>query len=242
MSVCNQAVPAPLRCPTLDELIAATMALLPPGCAWQSGELAEQLFHDAAFDPSAFDAGAFDTETKPGTVLFRWWSAFGAVRNYVEKRLCDLRLEFWCATHSETHDLWMKEYDLPDACDPFPDLCTKVAAIGGTRCEYFAAIAARAGWSIACINRIDSCPGGIADDAVADCAQAGAGIDPTPILEIVVYLPDSPAFTGPSTSPPVADCMYADELLSCPPSIAPLSCILERVVQAHVEIEYTLIS
>jgi hypothetical protein len=30
----------------------------------------------------------------------------------------------------------MAEYGLPDGCDPFPDLCTKVAAIGGTRCEY----------------------------------------------------------------------------------------------------------
>jgi hypothetical protein len=108
--------------------------------AWQSNDGGpREGVPTAAFEPAGFDAGAFATDSDVGSILYRFWAAVGAFRNFLESGFAILRLEFWCATHKETHDLWMKrEYGLPDPCDPFPDLCTKVAAIGGARCEYFA--------------------------------------------------------------------------------------------------------
>ena len=151
MSECEVALPAPLRCPTLAEVLASALKLLPKGRAWQTHEGGPAPPLDRGFNPGAFDNDAFSTRSKPGSTLFRFWKAVAACFTFVTQRLCDLRLEFWCATHKETHDLWMAEYGLPDLCDPFPDLCTNVAAIGGTRCEYYAAIAARSGWSISCV-------------------------------------------------------------------------------------------
>lgn len=235
MNTCPQAAPAPLRCPSIAESIASTLALLPSGRAWQSREGGPTPFHDAAFDPAAFDPAAFDATTKPGTILYRFWAAIGAVRNFIETRLCALRLEFWCATMSETRDQWMKEYGLPDACDPFPDLCTKVAAIGGTRCEYYQEVAARAGWSITCSD-VDGC-GDMAGCALAGDAIAGPGFHYATLL-ITVDLQNSPAFTGADETPPLAGVFLAGLSAACPPDISPLMCVIERIVHAEILIEY----
>ena len=111
------------------------LALLPRGRAW-----------------STHDGGPF-----PGDRLYQFWTAVAAVFEYANQRMCDLRREFFCATESETNDAWLADYGLPDDCDPYPDLCAKVAAIGGARCEDYAAIAARAGWDIECIVTTSSC-------------------------------------------------------------------------------------
>lgn len=213
---CPQLPAQPFRCPTEDELLPQTLALLPRGRAWQTD----------------------DGGPRPGTVLYKWWAAYNAVLAYLYQRLCALRLEFWCQTHSETHAEWMADYGLPDPCDPFPDLCAKVAAIGGTRCEYYADIARRAGWSIECSEFFNVC------SAPAGCSYAGCtivGFSRSINILITVHLPDSPAFTGRVHSLPYAGCFRAGQMLACLPSIEPLKCILERVVHAHVQIVYHLI-
>lgn len=218
------------------------MALLPLGRAWQSHGRAEQLYVDAAFEAGAFEAGAFETETRPGTILYRYWSALGAVRNFVERRLCDLRREFFCASVVETRDLWMAEYGLPDACDPFPDLCTKVAAIGGARCDYYQAVAARAGWLITCDDLVFRCAGALAGRALAGRGKAGSSPRALCRMRITVLLGDSPAFTGRLHRRPLAGRLRAGQRLHCPPDLTPLRCLIERVAQAHVIVEYQTVN
>ncbi|MCW5690284.1 MAG: hypothetical protein KIT76_17205 [Pseudolabrys sp.] len=175
-----------------------------------------------------------------GFVQAGYFAAVGAVRNFIETRLCALRREFWCSTHSETHDQWMIEYGLPDACDPFPDLCTKVAAIGGTRCEYYVAIAEGAGWSIDCSSRRDQC-GVSAGAGKAGRARPGVRVKDG-ILLITVFLDDSPAYAGGPRTMPLAGKLKAGRPLSCGPNIGPLVCLLERIVHAEIEILYQEVS
>src|SRR4051812_19380625 len=124
-----------MRCPTLDEITTAVLSLLPRGRAWQTNEGLPRPGFEPAFNPKAFQSDAFQTTREAPSILWQYWRSFAVVVDYLTQRLCALRLEFWCQTLNETHDGWMTEYGLPDECDPFPDLCTKVAAIGGTRCE-----------------------------------------------------------------------------------------------------------
>jgi hypothetical protein len=154
--------PAPLQCRSAAEVLQAILQLLPRGRAWQSNEGGPRMGLVRAFDPGVFDDPPFPTQSRVQSIMLGFWRAVANCVTFILSRYCDLRLEFWCATHKETHDLWMAEYGLPDACDPFPDLCTKVAAIGGTRCEYYAAVAARAGWSITCATgRLTFAPAGL---------------------------------------------------------------------------------
>lgn len=204
---------APFRCPTFDEVRGALLALLPRGRAW----------------------GNHDGGPWPHTVLYGYWSAVAALFYFLHERLCALRLEFWCATKSETHDLWMREYGLPDPCDPFPDLCAKVAALGGQRCEYFQFIASRAGWVIECLDYATQC-GSRAGCGLAGTAQTGfsRGLH----LVIKVYTGDSPAFIGRTHTPPHAGRMRAGQRIACAPDISGLQCLIERIAPAHVEIIY----
>jgi hypothetical protein len=240
---CEAARPAPLRCPTLPERIAATLALLPGGRAWGSDAGVPEPYHDAAFDPAAFDPEVFDTKSKTGSVIYRFFAAVATVFHFVEQRLCDLRLEFFCATMSETRDLWLAEYGLPDDCDPFPDLCDKVAAFGGARCEYFNARIARKGWTAVCFDRLQLC------GARAGCSQAGARLamaGPSSALALVVrvFTNEAPAPVTPATHirRPLAGIFRAGWAPSCDtaaqPSIEPVRCLMERIAPAHVQIQY----
>ncbi|MBR0871209.1 hypothetical protein JQ633_12630 [Bradyrhizobium tropiciagri] len=224
----------PFHCPTFVESFLATCALWPRGRAWPVSDGATPARYLSWLSgllsaPSVWPAGF---------VQAAYSAAIAAVRNYIETRLCALRLEFWCATHSETHDQWMIEYGLPDDCDPFPDLCTKVAAIGGTRCEYYAEIAARAGWSITCANGSDAC------GAAIGCAQIGldviGGLRGGALLIVKVNLDDSPAYVAPSEAQPFIGNFGIGGSLSCGPDITPLKCVLDRVVHAHLVIQYQL--
>lgn len=182
------------RCLSWDDLRDQALALLPRGRAWQT--------HDGG--------------PRPGSVLHGYWSAVTMLSAFLTHRLCALRMEFWCATHEETHPEWLKEYGLPDTCDPFPDLCAKVKAIGGTRCEYYAEVAERAGWEIEC------------DDSNS-------------ALAINVLLDESPSYVRPSQTPPIAGLLQAGLALGCDPDITPLKCVLDRVVHAHIQITYTTV-
>ena len=240
---CATTRPGPLHCPTLPESIQATLDLLPRGRAWPAndggGMLARFLVWLSALVPAVLPAA-----WPIGFVQTGFISAFGAVRNYLETRLCDLRLEFWCATHKETHDLWMQEYGLPDPCDPFPDLCTKVAALGGARCEYFNAIVSRIGWVIDCLNEVTAC------GSRTGCARAGtATAGYNRVIGLILRVHTGEDFTTRYIASgrqitPRAGRMRAGQRPACDyvlteiPSTHPARCLVERIAPAHVSIEY----
>lgn len=226
-----------MRCPTLDEITAAMLALLPRGRAWQTNEGYPRRGQEIGFSPDAFNNDAFSSSLSDGSQLYRYWRAFSVLLDYLTQRLCALRFEFWCQSVSETLDGWMVEYGLPDNCDPFPDLCTKVAAIGGTRCEYYAVIAARSGWSISCRETTYSC-GSRAGYSYAGKARAGSTLNAAQ-LQIIVHLPESAAYapTG-RFLPPRAGRLRAGRRLSCGPDLSPLQCLLSRVIHAEIQTIY----
>lgn len=237
MSTCEAARPAPFRCPTLAEVCAAIQALLPRGRAWQSNEGGPISPIVQGFAPETFAEPPFRIRGREQSVLYGFWLAIAAVVLFVNERLCALRLEFWCATQSETHDLWMAEYDLPNDCDPFPDLCQKVAAVGGTRCEYYAAIAARAGWIIDCqALGGDECGDSVGSSSVG-CITVGSSRG-APILIVRVHLESSLAYTGALDVLPYAGNFTVGSSLACDPDISPLVCVIERIVHAHVAVIY----
>lgn len=227
-----------MRCPTLQESINATLALLPRGRAWGREFALPEKFLDPAFQFNAFQNDAFEAVLRAGSTIYRFFAAFGAVRNYLETQLCALRLEFWCATQTETRDLWMKEYGLPDDCDPFPDLCTKVAALGGTRCEYFNSVVSRLGWTVDCVDATLACGSHM---GCAYAGQAKAGSARANILQLIVHTADSPAFTGMIQTPPLAGLLTAGNPLACAPDLSGLRCLMDRIAPAHVTISYTTI-
>jgi len=201
-------------CPTKDDLTPQALALLPRGRAWATHE----------------------SGPGPETTLFRYWSAVCDVFAYVCQRLCALRQEFWCSTHSETRDLWLAEYGLPDECDPYPDLCAKVAAYGGARCEDYVALAARAGWDIECIDVNSTC-GDPAGGAVAGSMVPGVSL-PAGKIVFRVFPQTSPAFVATYDTGPFAGSLQPGVMLDCEPDISGLACVLERVIHAHVRTEY----
>lgn len=226
-----------MHCPTLEEVTAATIALLPRGRAWQMNEGGPQPGHEVGFAATGFATPAFATTRKKVSVLWQYWRSFAVVLYFLNQRLCALREEFWCRSIAETRDEWMTEYGLPDECDPFPDLCTKVAALGGTRCEYYAEVAARSGWSIYCTENVLFC-GSRAGFARAGRARAGRTMGIAE-LRVTVIQEQSPALDNAGRNlPPLAGRFRAGRRHSCGPDLSPLICILARIV--HAEIQLTL--
>jgi hypothetical protein len=236
MSTCEAMRPAPLRCPTAREILASALKIIPKGRAWQSNEGGPREGASIAFQLGGFEGDAFATKYRKPSWLLRFWKSVAEVYEFTNHRLCDLRLEFWCATQTETNDLWMAEYGLPDACDPFPDLCSKVAALGGCRCEYYAEVAARAGWSITCIDELSRC-GAQAGFAMAGRARPGS--QSAAKIQIIVDLNSSTSYTGGPRLLPLAGRLKAGRPLACGPDISPLECIMARVVHAEIQIAYS---
>lgn len=195
-------------CPDVDQVTDELMALLPQGRAW---------------DPAAPVRRAF-------------WKGAAIAFQAMEARICALREEFFCATALVTADMWAADYGLPDACDPFPDVCAKVAAMGATRCDYFADVAARAGWSIECIDDIGDC-GGMVGAFVTGADYTGGYMQPTE-LRLVVNIAGSPALAAYAGRTDYAGLMGMGEALSCDPDISGLECIMARIVPAHVQVTY----
>jgi hypothetical protein len=189
------------------------------------------------------------------------------MRAWFNQRMCDMRDEFFCATASETLDVWNAQYGLPDDCNPYGDLCAKVAAIGGQRCEYFKQVAARNGWTIDCIAAtaasirqygVARYGGGL--PATADQSPRFGnhrfgqkrGCSPTYIyggngygavdintLIIVVYTGSSPSYVAPLAKPlRFGGGRFGQARACAPDSIASLQCLIERIAPAHALVVY----
>ncbi len=207
MSQCRT-LPSPDICPTQDEIREQLLAILPRGRAWAS---------------------------PVNSVRWRFFHALAAPLKYANDRICALLNEFFCRTHVETHDLWLATYGLPDACDPFPDVCSKVGALGGSTCAWYQAIAAGLGWSIVCGT-------GCALDVGLIEAGMTVGPVPTPAtLYVVVSLANSPAYVANQIFGPVAGFVEAGMSPACGPDLGALDCVLQRIVHAHVLIVYSIV-
>lgn len=225
----------PFTCPpTLDEVTEATLKDLPRGRAWQTNEGLPPRTLESAFNPEAFNPEAFATQEEDGSVLWQWMRCLAVMLHFFYVRMCDLRQEFWCRSIVETRDDWMKEYGLPDECDPFPDLCIKVAAIGGTRCEYYAEVAARAGWSITCDETIAFCGARVGCNMRMGKSRFGSTLGRA-TLRIIVDLGESSAWQPTQRFlPPLMGRLRMGRRLSCGPNLLPLQCLLSRVIHAEI--------
>jgi hypothetical protein len=224
------------RCPTKLQVFRQLLMTLPRGKAWQSSEPAGQAFTATMAQSGFAQAGMFQTLYRPLTVMHAFWSAVADYFHQLTQLLCALRLEFWCATQSQTRDLWLAEYGLPDACDPFPDLCAKVSALGGTDCNYYRQTAARAGWSISCEPLFSAICFQLGTFQLGDTGLGGEGGAAT--IRITVDLLDSTAFQGGIENQPQLGAFQLGNTLNCGPDFSPLVCLLDRIVHAHVAVIY----
>ena len=186
---------SPDPCPGIDDIHFELLASLPRGRAWRTRQGLPE----------------------PGTGLWEFWRAVSSVFAVLEARLCALRQEFFCDTASETYAAWLREYGLPDVCDVYPDLCTKVAAAGGQTIAYFAALAARIGWSVSIAN-------------------TGASE-----ITVTINTAASPSYVAPAPTTTVsrANRFRASQKLSCAgQNTTPVSCLLARVLPAHLHVIY----
>lgn len=231
---CPPFTPAAFRCPTLEECREALLALLPRGRAWQSHDGGPLPRVAGTFDASAFDTvTAFEGRKRPGSIIWAFFAALAHQVHFACSRLCALREEFFCATARETHAEWMAEYGLPDACDPYPDLCAKVSALGGATCDYFAAVAARHGWSVECI---DFACGAHAGGLLAGEAQAGG--KRAAYLTLKIDTAASPAYAAGMQTPSLAGRHLVGRPLACGPDVSPIQCVMERIAPAHLVLQY----
>jgi hypothetical protein len=227
---------ATFACPTRLQIFRQLLLLLPRGRAWQSNEAAGQAFTAGMAQQGFAQPGLFQTLHRPLTVMHAFWSAVADFFFQLTQVLCAVRLEFWCATQSKTRELWLAEYGLPDACDPFPDLCAKVAALGGTNCAYYRQVAARAGWSIDCETLSSAICFEIGTFQLGNVGLGGAG--GAAAIGVTVDLAASPAFQGRIDTRPQLGAFQLGNTLNCDPDFAPLVCLLDRIGHAHVAVLY----
>jgi hypothetical protein len=232
---CPETRAAPFVCPTVQQSAQSLAALAPRGKAWPVNDGGGLIAQFLAWLAGLNGAVPTPSQWPPGYVQAGLFAAIAAVKNYVEAQWCALKQEFWCASAQQTLDLWNAEYGLPDPCDPFADLCLKVSAPAGTRCAFFVALAAAAGWVISCSDfHVGS--GTQCGSGQFGSGQFGMGIAAS-ILTITVFLSQSPAYTG-VLAPSQFGLMQFGMRLSAPPDISPLKCLLARVIQAHLTVNY----
>ena len=204
-----------IRCPTLDETLASVLALIPRGRAWQN-------------TPFAVD---------DDTTQRRFWRALSDPAQRLNARLCALTDEFFCATATETRDAWATDYGLPDACDPFSDLCAKVDAVGDTTPGYAEAAALLRGWVVSIEEQfITAGMSGFAGIGMAGASLAGA--EQGVAWEVTIDTLASPAWAGWTEGVPYAGNMMGGDSLACPPDISSLECVLRRIAPAHVDLVF----
>lgn len=239
MTSCPQTAPPRFTCPSLAESIQATAALLPTGAAWPANDGGGTVARFLAW--LAGLGGAVPARWPVGYVQAGWVASVGSVRNWAETRFCALADEFFCASARETLDAWNAEYGLPDGCDPFPNLCAKVSAFGQPRCDDWVSLAATLGWEIECI---DAHQGAGSQCGIAQCgtAQCGTGIQAT-VVNITVLLSQSPAYLVPAAVPSIAGRMECGfRLGGGGVDISSLTCTFDRIVPAHLTVNYNTVN
>lgn len=223
----------PFFCPTKWQLFEQVCALLRPGRATQTNIDTVEI--------AAGEAFAWPPDNPWGaalTVLQQYWASFAEVLEHLHQRACALIPEFFCSTVNETRAEWHTEYAYPDPCEAYDTLCDKVNAIGGARCDYFVALAARRGWSVACLDCAGLVENSSADCSGADCAHITCSDDCDATTMIIsINTAASPAYVAPSLSAG-ADCAAADCTDLCGVDIESLKCLIERVKPAHVKALY----
>jgi hypothetical protein len=197
-------------CPTQSDLVGAYQLLLPRGPAWGEGGPARE----------------------PGGVIFGFLEVLAAVFAQLHAAICAFYLEYSCFTATQTYAWWLAEYGLPDGCDPYPNLCQKVAAQGGVTCAFYEAIAASLGWSITCGENCSAGPGCLM------AGQPGGPLYPPGTLMVFVDLEQSSAYSGGQNMGPVAGFLEAGMAIYCGPDISALDCVLQRIVHAEIQIVY----
>ena len=220
MSECNRRH-GRFFCPTKWQYFNILGDLLAHGRAWQS--------RDWAYGASSID--------ELRTHMQRYWAAFAEVLGDFSARACRLTNEFFCASASETLDLWRLDYGFPDPCDPYDTLCEKVRAKGGSTCDYFVEITERRGWKISCRDcqphegdNVAAAGLMVADISMPDCSC------PPGTLYITVHLHESPAYVDAPAS--AADLAIADRAILCGPNIDQVKCLIRRLKPVGVEVVY----
>lgn len=205
-----------LMCPSDADSAAALAALRPRGRAWRNGS----------------------ADALAGSVQGRFFSALGAIFGPAERRICALIREFFCATANETLDWWRLEYALPDACDPFADVCDKVNALGDSTTDYAVAVAARHGWAVTIVEAwiLASQCGKAGRRAGAAICGAVDGVKWT----ITVNLSASPSYVASDHARPLAGRLRAGRALTCPPDADPLRCLIRRIAPAHADLVFLI--
>jgi uncharacterized protein YmfQ (DUF2313 family) len=208
-------------CPDRFQLFKAVMGLLPSGRAWQTHQdMAEIDRYSGNAEYGRYELGGSvglggQEVIEPQTDLQRYWFTYAVLLEFLYQRACALIEEFFCATVDENRAEWEIDYDFPGACPAWPTLCDKVAAQGGTRCEYWQAMAAAMGWSITCLD----CHANQAMCMQAGCSQA-CGCPPDTIY-VAVDASESAS--------------YADDT-----ELVGLKCIVEQIRHAHLKVVYVL--
>lgn len=106
MSSCPSTARAPFTCPSLLDSILATAALLPRGKAWPANDGGITIANFLAWLAGLGSTIPAPADWPAGFVQCGFVAAFGTVRNWIESQFCALKDEFFCATASETLDLW----------------------------------------------------------------------------------------------------------------------------------------
>lgn len=130
----------------------------------------------------------------------------------------------------------MAQYGLPDGCDPYPDLCVKVAAIGGATCAWISERAAAAGWDVECLS--GEC-GAECDLDECDCAEAAPSSRNGRLMLLVsAGSPSLPTLAGTNTE---ADALEASQDITCVADIGALRCLIDRIAPAHLVVDYVVV-
>lgn len=206
-------------CPDTDATTAALHLSLPRGRAWRT-------------TPG---------EALDGSVLGRFWRAVAGPMAATSRRLCTLIDEFFCATAVETLDAWALDYGLPDPCDPFLDVCSKVAAVGDTTTDYAIAVALSRGWSITIGEEFILGP----EDGSYASGLYGAqlfGAMQGVAWRVTVDLSGSLAYQAVAGRPPLFGAMLFGDSWACGPDIEALRCLIRRIAPAQCDLVFETVS
>jgi uncharacterized protein YmfQ (DUF2313 family) len=241
MASCPETAPPPFACPSQDDTTLALLALLPRGKAWPANDGGGTYMNFKAWLAGLGSSIPAPSQWGPGFVQAAYFAAVATVLQWTAQQFCDLKAEFFCASASQTLDLWNAEYGLPDACDPRADLCTRVESLAGSDCAFFFSLAARAGWDIACYTGAQStgARGGCCYGGNENCVGS-MGIAAACVM-IQVSLSGSVAYQQVG-SPPLGGLLMGGQPVNCLPSILALQCLLARVAQAHLTLIYVLVA